>query len=512
MARFAVALLLLLCHTARADEWTKEAGARVAEGNVPFVFQLDDGTFRLFCCSGSGIGSAISKDGLNFTIEAGVRLAGTGRAGDPESIVCDPSMVRLPDGRYRLYYKGSDGPGGPGQAVHRVYSAVSADGLNFTREGLRLESKDTVDNGWASVPEVVRTFDGRYRMYYVSNGPPERTGLVSAVSDDGLNFTREPGVRMPGPADAATARLPWVDPAVVRLPSGQYWLFGLVNVLPPASGVSGIYSAHSADGLNFVADPGPLVTSPGTQTDTFDPTVIGIGENRFRMYYGSNASGPPLTLSAVGTETPNAGFGVAAARSAADSSALDIAPDSLVTIYGQRLATGTATASLAADGHLPKELAGTRVSVNGLAAELAFARADQINLVLPSDIKDGPAQLIITAGDGRISTALATATRVAARLFTPVVDARSFQPGPFRMSADPLLLTVFCTGLRNAGDVKVRVGEQNVTVLYAGRQPTFPGLDQINVLLPADFPVRGKLPVCVSAGGRDSNCVTVELQ
>jgi hypothetical protein len=32
------------------------------------------------------------------------------------------------------------------------------------------------------------------------------------------------------------------------------------------------------------------------------------------------------------------------------------------------------------------------------------------------------------------------------------------------------------------------------------------------LLLPADFPVRGKLPVCVSAGGRDSNCVTVEWQ
>jgi hypothetical protein len=27
----------------------------------------------------------------------------------------------------------------------------------------------------------------------------------------------------------------------------------------------------------------------------------------------------------------------------------------------------------------------------------------------------------------------------------------------------------------------------------------------------ADFPVRGKLPVCVSAGGREGNRVTVEL-
>ena len=93
-------------------------------GNVPFVFPLDNGRYRLYFCGQGGTLSAISSDGLDFTPEPGVRVRG-----------CDPSLLELDDGRYRLYYKVASGPGGPGQSIHRAYSAISSNGLDFTGRG-----------------------------------------------------------------------------------------------------------------------------------------------------------------------------------------------------------------------------------------------------------------------------------------------------------------------------------------------------------------------------------------
>jgi len=94
-----------------------------------------------------GILSAISQDGLAFTKETGVRVP-SGSSGSPEMIVSDPTLVKSKDGRVRMYYKGATGPGGPGQAVHRIYSAVSTDGLSFEKEDVRINSQQTPDRGW----------------------------------------------------------------------------------------------------------------------------------------------------------------------------------------------------------------------------------------------------------------------------------------------------------------------------------------------------------------------------
>jgi hypothetical protein len=56
-------------------------------------------------------------------------------------IVSDPTVVKLKDGRARMYYKGATGPGGPGQSNHSIFSAISADGLRFEKEGIRIDSQ-----------------------------------------------------------------------------------------------------------------------------------------------------------------------------------------------------------------------------------------------------------------------------------------------------------------------------------------------------------------------------------
>lgn len=266
-------------------DWSVEDGVRAADGSVPFATTLSDGKVRLYYCDRGGIVSALSSDGLAFTREAGFRIEGTGRMGDPESIVCDPSLVRLEDGRFRLYYKGADRLGGPGQATHRIFSAISQDGLVFQKEGVRIDPTGTVDNGWASVPEIVKTFQGRFRLYYVSGAAPPNDGIASAISNDGLTFTREPGTRVKG-----------VDPAVLLLPNGTYWLFfkGPLN-LP-----KGIYSAKSRDGITFTQDAGVRVSPTDSQgaSDVYDPTVVLLPDGTVRMYYGAATSSGVITLSA----------------------------------------------------------------------------------------------------------------------------------------------------------------------------------------------------------------------
>lgn len=259
--------------------WTKDAGTRVS-GSVPYIYRLADGRFRLYYCEGGGIRSALSSDGLTFAPDGGLRIADSRIPGDQESTVCDPSVVTLSDGRVRMYYKGSNGPGGPGQAIHKVYSAISSDGLAFQKEGLRIDSTQTGDNGWASVPEAVKLPDGRVRIYYVTgNG----NGIASAISSDGLSFNKEAGLRI--------ASL--VDPAVTIMPDGTFLLLAVNLLLPGGPQVEGalpwgIYQQTSSDGLTF-SQSAPMLQ----EEKIYDPTIVRLDDGRYRVLYGSDTSTSP---------------------------------------------------------------------------------------------------------------------------------------------------------------------------------------------------------------------------
>ncbi len=262
-------------------EWIKDAGIRVSDGSVPYIYRLKDGRFRLYYCGAGGILSAISSDGLNFERESGVRIAPAGGPGSPESIVCDATMVELPDGRVRMYYKGANGAGGPGEALHKVFSAISSDGLSFQKEGMRIDSEKTGDRGWASVPEAIKLPDGRIRIYYVSGDFEAQGGIMSAISQDGLNFQKESGARVKT----------LVDPAVA-MPDGKYLLLAVVLPPPPNAPQRqelpvGIYSLVSDDGLNF-GSPQPVLQEAGV----YDPSIVQLSSDTYRVFYGKDIGTP----------------------------------------------------------------------------------------------------------------------------------------------------------------------------------------------------------------------------
>lgn len=247
--------------------WEKDSSSRVTDGSVPFVHKLKDGRIRLYYCSRGGILSAISNDGLSFTKEEGVRISsGTGF----ELQVCDPTIVDLPDGKMRMYYKGANSQNlGPGQSIHKIYSAISQDGLTFQKEGLRIDSETNGDNGWASVPDAIALPDGRVRIYYVTAAKMEH-GIGSAISSDGLNFVKEPGIRVPN----------LVDPALIKI-GDKYLLFAASIDERFAQVPKGIYYLESSNGLDF-GQPEAVFQ----EDNVYDPSVLKIDENTVRVFYG----------------------------------------------------------------------------------------------------------------------------------------------------------------------------------------------------------------------------------
>jgi len=177
--------------------WTREAGVRLTarEGGAgdfrivaPEVVPIPDGSGRLRmyfeCCPGSQsvastIRSAISDDGLEWTAEPGDRLSGNGGSYNA------PRVLSLDDGTCRLYCSGR---------VEGIVSAVSDDG-GFTFElesGRRIVRELTYEAHTAYAPEVLLIDGGGYRMYYSGYSDSTRTQILTAVSDDGLTWHKEP--------------------------------------------------------------------------------------------------------------------------------------------------------------------------------------------------------------------------------------------------------------------------------------------------------------------------------
>ena len=185
--------------------------------------QQDDGTLETFDC---------------------IRVDGVIR---PNAV--DPDVVRLPDGRYRLFFfEGWFVDGAKPQEDHPFYSAISEDGIHFTQEVKVLETNGGgtdptatyLDDGtWLlgvttgegvllaegtdggafeltgvsfpnGIPEIASFDDGTVRMYIM--GMDIR--LIYKSTDGGETWTEE-----------GTFNAPGADPSLVQLGTNDYALF-----------------------------------------------------------------------------------------------------------------------------------------------------------------------------------------------------------------------------------------------------------------------------------------------
>jgi uncharacterized protein (TIGR03437 family) len=232
---------------------------------------------------------------------------------------------------------------------------------------------------------------------------------------------------------------------------------------------------------------------------------------------------------------------------AAGYQATPLAPGALFTAFGSNLAKQAVVAELP----LPAGLGGSSVTITDSAgaartAVLLYVSPTQINFVTPSGLTAGEGSFTITnsAGVSRtiavriggmspgLFSADGTGSGAAAAVVTMLradgtisittaatYDAATGQcpaaPIDLGDASDQVYLTLYGTGIRDRSSlaqVVVRVGGVQLAAEYAGAQPQYAGLDQINVKLPRSLAGIGETPVTVTVDGRRSNAVTVKVQ
>ncbi len=253
--------------------------------------------------------------------------------------------------------------------------------------------------------------------------------------------------------------------------NGSGWL-----TIEPASGMNN-------GSVRVDANPGNLAVG------TYQATLTIDGGSAGRQVL-------PITLTITTATAP--GPKVVSVINAASFAQAPVVPGSLATITGSAL-TGK----------------NVSVSFNGLLATVTFSNASQINLLVPQSLASlSSAQLSVTV-DGQTSLPV-------------TVPVAPFEPGIFAgalLNQDSTVNSIsngaaagsviyfYATGLSGSGTITARIGSTEITNLYyAGPAPGYPGVQQINLVVPAGLGgVTTQLYACGTSAGTEVCSLPVPL-
>ncbi|MFH1149033.1 MAG: exo-alpha-sialidase [Actinomycetota bacterium] len=236
--------------------WTPDGSTLLEHASVPCAVVTPAGNLRIYYVDASVVpetaNCAESNDGGKTFQALGLTIEGL-----PTEKAVDPSIVLLPDGRYRLYYFGVTGS--PAMAGdHSIYSAISDDGIHFTQE------KDVFRYAGLVDPDVFWTGTD-WMMYVFSIGQ----GTITARSADGLSF------EYAGPLSLQK----WGTVAPVSLGDGRFRLFAFDQ---PASTMVG--SFVSGDLQTWTQEEGTRLSAPDGYQIT-DPFVVRMPDGSWKMVF-----------------------------------------------------------------------------------------------------------------------------------------------------------------------------------------------------------------------------------
>lgn len=151
-------------------KWDKEDGERMEWAIFPSVIKLPDGRYRMYFQNQGLIKSAISSDGLSWNEEYGIRIDTANNAGLNLENVAAPTVIKLGD-EYILVYRGTINEKYPDKVpnnnIQLFLWAISKDGLTFEKKGIALESRNDEFKGLLDGPEFVQ-WDDEVRLYFWS--------------------------------------------------------------------------------------------------------------------------------------------------------------------------------------------------------------------------------------------------------------------------------------------------------------------------------------------------------
>jgi uncharacterized protein (TIGR03437 family) len=272
---------------------------------------------------------------------------------------------------------------------------------------------------------------------------------------------------------------------------------------------------------------------------------------------GGAALAPDGTWSPAGLETVNSSAGVYSVSVPSGSAVVlefggnqlgignsaggkaQVAPDSLASAYGQGLGF---VARSAASANLPTTLAGVQATVTDAAgtsrqAPLVYVSPSQVNFEIPDGTATGAATVKVAGASetvqvnavapglyalGGTSVAAATAARypnsggAAAPIAVSNCSSGTCMVQPIALdNQSTVYLSLYATGLRNRSalaNMTCIIGGVSLPVQYAGPQSQYPGLDQVNIALPATLAGAGTVNVEVTVDGQVSNPVEIAIQ
>lgn len=252
---------------APSEMWVKDLGVRIDAGVTPDTVRLTDGTWRMYYAVKDGIVSATSINGMDWVKEQGIRIEPD--ATNKEIIhVTSPSVFTIDKDKFRMIYEGSDSTQRIRKLYSAVSKdgvnwekekGVRLDDVNefdqkvaavpqvvklpgggmrmYYSDGIRIKVAESKDQGvtWKKLgfatglatpsmdPSVIIS-GGSYRIYYTtsdSSTEPKNLRVVSAHSDDGIHWTEDTGVRVKKDKDAQMV----MDPDAVAISMGKIRMY-----------------------------------------------------------------------------------------------------------------------------------------------------------------------------------------------------------------------------------------------------------------------------------------------
>jgi len=209
-----------------------------------------------------------------------------------------------------------------------------------------------------------------------------------------------------------------------------------------------------------------------------------------------------------------------------------VAPGSIASAYGNF--GSVATTSLSSLSPMPTTLAGIRVRVNNVDAPLYFVSSGQINLVVPVGTPEGRQTVEVLQGGNVINRGSVNIYAVGpglAQSNTETTGQGILQNQDFSVNSQTQrarrgeVIQIYATGCGATNpvsrdglppgtlspavaEVKAYIDVREAAVAFAGAHPQFPGICQVNAVVPNTASISGRVTLYLTMNGIASNPVS----
>jgi uncharacterized protein (TIGR03437 family) len=219
------------------------------------------------------------------------------------------------------------------------------------------------------------------------------------------------------------------------------------------------------------------------------------------------------------------------------ATAFPLAPGSIASAYGTFAAAPEAGVVASTLSPMPRNLGGLRVRVNNIEAPLYSASRGQINFVVPAATPTGRHTVEVLAGNDVVARGTVLVYEIGPALATSNVQTQQAIAqnqdfsvnGPASPAGRGEIVQLYATGCgrtepavqdgtppsalsRAVAEVKVFFASVEATVQFAGAHPQFPGICQINAVVPDRAFLTGRVPVYFTVNGVPSNPLAIQVQ